>query len=68
LASIGLSKYESLFVKEEITLSLLLELNEPQLEKLGLPFGPRQLVLKAISSSQGSTLIPIILCFDIDLT
>ena len=50
LRSLGLEQYEAVFRDNEIDAEVLRELNEPDLEKLGLPLGWRKKLLKAIAS------------------
>src|SRR5437870_8978546 len=50
LRSLGLERYEPVFRDDEIDAEVLQELNEPDLEKLGLPLGSRKKLLKAIAS------------------
>ena len=47
LERLGLDKYAELFEREEIALANLRQLDEADLEKLGLPMGPRKAVLNA---------------------
>src|ERR1700682_3174347 len=47
---LGLGQYESRFRESEIEADVLPELTEADLEKLGLPLGPRKRVLKAIAN------------------
>jgi class 3 adenylate cyclase/tetratricopeptide (TPR) repeat protein len=49
LRSLGLGQYEGIFRESEIEADVLPELTESDLEKLGLPLGPRKRVLKAIA-------------------
>jgi class 3 adenylate cyclase/tetratricopeptide (TPR) repeat protein len=49
LASHGLGKYAGTFADAEIDVDILSELTEIDLEKLGIPLGPRRMLLKAIS-------------------
>jgi hypothetical protein len=49
-AELGLEKYEAVFRDNEIEVDVLPELTEPDLEKLGLPLGPRKRLLKAIAT------------------
>jgi class 3 adenylate cyclase/tetratricopeptide (TPR) repeat protein len=49
LRSLGLGKYEATFRDSEIDSDILDELTESDLEKLGLPLGPRKRLLKAIA-------------------
>jgi class 3 adenylate cyclase len=48
LETLGLGKYAALFAENEITIEVLPELAEADLKELGLPLGPRKLLLKAI--------------------
>jgi hypothetical protein len=48
LRDLGLGQYESRFRESEIDADVLPELTEADLEKLGLPLGPRKRILKAI--------------------
>jgi class 3 adenylate cyclase/tetratricopeptide (TPR) repeat protein len=50
LRSLGLGQYEGAFRESEIETDVLPELTEGDLEKLGLPLGPRKRVLKAIAA------------------
>ena len=50
LRSLGLEKYEAVFRDNEIEADVLPELTELDLEKLGLPLGPRKRLLKAIAT------------------
>lgn len=47
----GLGKYAAVFVENEIDLEILPELDEADLEKLGLPMGPRKKLRKAIGEA-----------------
>jgi class 3 adenylate cyclase/predicted ATPase len=49
LRSLGLEQYEPAFRENEIDWAVLSELTETDLEKLGLPLGPRKKLLKAIA-------------------
>jgi class 3 adenylate cyclase len=49
LSSLGLAKYAESFVKNEITTEVLPHLSDADLEVLGLPMGPRKLVLAEIA-------------------
>jgi hypothetical protein len=49
LRDLGLGQYEGVFRESKIEADLLPELTETDLEKLGLPLGPRKRVLKAIA-------------------
>ncbi len=48
LHELQLERYAGLFTKEEITIQSLLLLNESDLEKMGVPTGPRKIVLQFI--------------------
>jgi predicted ATPase/class 3 adenylate cyclase len=50
LRGLGLGQYEGMFRDSEIEADVLPELAESDLEKLGLPLGPRKRILKAISN------------------
>jgi predicted ATPase/class 3 adenylate cyclase len=50
LRALGLERYEAAFRENEIDWEVLSELNEADLEKLGLPLGPRKKLLKAIAN------------------
>ena len=50
LRDLGLGQYEGVFRDSEIEADTLPELTEADLEKLGLPLGPRKRVLKAIQN------------------
>lgn len=49
LKTIGLAQYAALFAKNDIDWEILPELNEQDLEKLGISLGHRKRILKAIS-------------------
>src|SRR6202051_208894 len=49
LRGLGLGQYEGVFRDSEIETDVLSELTEADLEKLGLPLGPRKRLLKAIA-------------------
>jgi len=49
LRDLGLGQYESVFRESEIEADVLPELTEADLEKIGLPLGPRKRILKAIA-------------------
>jgi class 3 adenylate cyclase/tetratricopeptide (TPR) repeat protein len=49
LQSLGLEKYEAIFSENEIDLDVLSALTEGDLEKLGVPMGPRKRLLRAIA-------------------
>ena len=50
LRGLGLGQYENVFRDNEVEADVLPDLTEGDLEKLGLPLGPRKRVLKAIAS------------------
>ncbi len=50
LRGLGLGQYEGAFRESEIEADVLPELTEVDLEKLGLPLGPRKRILKAIAN------------------
>jgi class 3 adenylate cyclase len=53
LRGLGLERYEPVFRKNEIDWEVVPELTEGDLEKLGLPLGPRKKLLKAIAGLPG---------------
>ena len=55
LRGLGLGQYEGTFRDSEIEADVLPELTESDLEKLGLPLGPRKRVLKAIANLNETT-------------
>ena len=50
LRGLGLERYEPVFRENEIDWEVLPELSEGELEKIGLPLGPRKKLLKAIAA------------------
>ncbi len=54
LRGLGLGQYQSTFRENEIESDVLSELTESDLEKLGLPLGPRKRILKAIANLDGA--------------
>jgi class 3 adenylate cyclase len=50
LRGLGLGQYEGMFRESEIEADVLSELTKIDLEKLGLPLGPRKRILKAIAA------------------
>ena len=54
LRGLGLGQYEAIFRDSEIEADVLSELTEADLEKLGLPLGPRKRILKAIANLDGA--------------
>jgi class 3 adenylate cyclase len=53
LRGLGLERYAQAFQDAEVTAEVLPELTEADLRELGLPLGPRKIVLKAIQSMAG---------------
>ena len=53
LGKLGLQKYTTLFVEQEIELAALSELRADDLKELGIPLGPRKKLLKAIIALAG---------------
>ena len=53
LSSLGLGKYAKTFANNEITPEVLPHLSDTDLKALGLPMGPRKLVLAAIAELGG---------------
>src|SRR4051812_11950787 len=49
LTQLGLERYEPAFRDAEVTGDVLADLGEADLEKLGLPLGPRKKLLRAIA-------------------
>ncbi len=58
LRSLGLGQYEATFRAHEIDADILPDLNESDLEKIGIPLGPRKRLLKAISALDSSPVLP----------
>src|SRR5229473_8255303 len=54
LRGLGLGQYEGAFRESEIEADVLPELTEVDLEKLGIPLGPRKRILKAIANLGGA--------------
>src|SRR4051794_16985246 len=50
LVGLGLGKYAALFAGAEIDADVLPDLTEADLEKLGVPLGPRKKLLRAIAA------------------
>jgi class 3 adenylate cyclase len=53
LRDLGLERYAQAFLDAEVTPEALLELTEADLRELGIPLGPRKIVLKAIQAMAG---------------
>eukprot|EP00270_Netrium_digitus_P007671 TRINITY_DN224_c0_g2_i1.p1 TRINITY_DN224_c0_g2~~TRINITY_DN224_c0_g2_i1.p1 ORF type:complete len:357 (+),score=89.38 TRINITY_DN224_c0_g2_i1:144-1214(+) len=51
LRSLGLEKYHSVLVKEEIDIAALRHMKEEDLRELGIPMGPRKKILLAIAAA-----------------
>ena len=60
LSGLGLERYIQAFQDAEVTTEVLPELTEADLRDLGLPLGPRKIVLKAIQAP-GGTLATVVL-------
>src|SRR6202047_4087825 len=60
LRGLGLAQYETLFRDNEIEADVLGDLTESDLEKLGLPLGPRKRVLKAIANLDPTSAPPAV--------
>src|SRR5215472_12959722 len=58
LEKIGLAQYADVFVKNDIDWEILPELNEQDLEKLGISLGHRKKLIKAISEARSTSLQP----------
>jgi class 3 adenylate cyclase len=58
LRGLGLGQYERVFRDSEIEADVLSELTEIDLEKIGLPLGPRKRILKAIANLGGADIAP----------
>lgn len=50
LEQLGLGRYAAVFVEQQIDPEVLSELTDEDLEKLGVPLGPRKKILKAIAA------------------
>src|SRR5918998_1915987 len=53
LCDLGLERYAQAFLDAEVTPEALPELTDADLRELGLPLGPRKIVLKAIRGLAG---------------
>ena len=53
LRGLGLGRYTQAFQDAEVTTEVLSELTEADLRELGLPLGPRKIVLKAMQALAG---------------
>jgi class 3 adenylate cyclase len=56
LEQIGLAQYADVFVKNDIDWEILPELNEQDLERLGVSLGHRKKLIKAISEARSTSL------------
>lgn len=54
----GLSKYAQVFKDNELTVGILSELDEADLRELGLPMGPRKLILKMMRAAGSPPTVP----------
>jgi class 3 adenylate cyclase/tetratricopeptide (TPR) repeat protein len=59
LKPIGLEHLAELFAENEVDLATLLVLTDDDLKELGLPFGPRKKLLKAIADDGAKPVVPI---------
>ena len=59
LRDLGLERYAAAFLDAEITPEALPELTDADLRELGLPLGPRRLVLRAIYALTGPPAAPV---------
>ena len=58
LRRLGLGQHEALFRENEIDTEVLPELTDGDLEKIGVPFGHRKRLLKAIASLRSTEPAP----------
>ena len=58
LRELGLERYEPVFREHEIDWDVLPELTDADLEKLGLPLGPRKKLLRAIARTSAESATP----------
>ena len=58
LDDIGLVQMAGLFSEQQVEMSDLPQLTEPDLEKLGIPLGPRKRLMRAIDALQSSADVP----------
>ena len=54
LQALGLERYAGVFAEQEVDLDALRLLSEADLERLGLPLGPRRKLLKALAEPDES--------------
>ena len=55
LAELGLEKYAAVFAEHEITLEMLPDLTEADIDKLALPTGPRRRLMIAVQALGAAT-------------
>src|SRR5262245_13884573 len=60
LRDLGMERYAAAFLDAEITPEALPELTEADLRELGLPLGPRRVLLKAIRALVGPAPPPVV--------
>src|ERR1700677_4309886 len=60
LRSLGLGQYEATFRASEIEPDVLPDLTDGDLEKIGLPLGPRKRILKAIAALGAPPSAPVV--------
>jgi class 3 adenylate cyclase/tetratricopeptide (TPR) repeat protein len=54
LDQLGLGRYRTLFAEQEIDFETLREVSEADLERWGVPFGPRKRLMRAITTMSGA--------------
>jgi hypothetical protein len=54
LGRLGLDRYARLFAENEVDFEILLDLSEQDLDQLGIPFGPRKKLLKALAERKNA--------------
>jgi hypothetical protein len=57
LTDLGLERFGDAFEREELTPANLPELSDDELKDLGLPLGPRKMILKAIEAMRTTVTI-----------
>ena len=57
LEGLGLGKFVMVFAEAEIDANVLPDLTDADLEKLGIPLGPRKKLLRAIASLEGGNAV-----------
>jgi class 3 adenylate cyclase/predicted ATPase len=58
LKTLELERYASIFVMNDVDLRTLRALTDEELKELGLPFGPRKLLLKEVAKLNGGVALP----------